>query len=61
MPPGPDTVGGATLDDRRIVVRRVYDPAQPGEGRRVLVDRLWPDVDHSGAAVLREHLASRSR
>ena len=23
-------------------LRRVYDPAQPGEGLRVLVDRLWP-------------------
>ena len=25
-----------------IKVRRIYDPQQPGEGYRVLVDRLWP-------------------
>jgi uncharacterized protein YeaO (DUF488 family) len=25
-----------------VQVRRVYDPAEPEDGRRVLVDRLWP-------------------
>ena len=25
-----------------VGVRRVYDPPEPGDGRRVLVDRLWP-------------------
>jgi uncharacterized protein YeaO (DUF488 family) len=25
-----------------VQVRRVYDPPQPGDGARVLVDRLWP-------------------
>lgn len=25
-----------------IKVRRIYDPAEPEEGYRVLVDRLWP-------------------
>lgn len=25
-----------------IQVKRVYDPAAPGDGSRVLVDRLWP-------------------
>ncbi|MFD5340873.1 DUF488 domain-containing protein [Streptomyces hawaiiensis] len=25
-----------------VRVRRVYDPAQPEDGVRVLVDRLWP-------------------
>lgn len=25
-----------------IVIRRVYDDLDPGEGARVLVDRLWP-------------------
>ena len=25
-----------------IKVKRVYDPASPSDGRRVLVDRLWP-------------------
>ncbi|NYI06681.1 DUF488 domain-containing protein [Allostreptomyces psammosilenae] len=26
----------------RVALRRVYDEAEPGEGDRVLVDRLWP-------------------
>ena len=25
-----------------IRIKRVYDPAQPDDGRRILVDRLWP-------------------
>ncbi|MCH0566578.1 MULTISPECIES: DUF488 domain-containing protein [unclassified Streptomyces] len=25
-----------------VRVRRVYDPAEPDDGTRVLVDRLWP-------------------
>lgn len=27
---------------RRIQVARVYDEVNPGEGQRVLVDRVWP-------------------
>lgn len=27
---------------RNVQVRRVYDDAAPGDGTRVLVDRLWP-------------------
>ena len=26
----------------RLTVRRVYDPPAPGDGTRILVDRLWP-------------------
>jgi uncharacterized protein YeaO (DUF488 family) len=26
----------------RVRVRRVHDPAEPDDGARVLVDRLWP-------------------
>lgn len=26
----------------RVQVRRIYDPPQPDDGQRVLVDRLWP-------------------
>lgn len=26
----------------QVRVRRVYDPPQPDDGQRVLVDRLWP-------------------
>ncbi len=25
-----------------VQIKRVYDPASPGDGRRILVDRLWP-------------------
>lgn len=25
-----------------IVLKRAYEPAEPGDGSRVLVDRLWP-------------------
>jgi len=25
-----------------VKVKRVYDPASSGDGRRILVDRLWP-------------------
>jgi len=26
----------------RIAIKRVYEPASRGDGRRILVDRLWP-------------------
>ena len=26
----------------RILLKRVYEPAAPGDGFRILVDRLWP-------------------
>ncbi len=25
-----------------IRIKRVYDPAEPGDGKRILIDRLWP-------------------
>jgi uncharacterized protein YeaO (DUF488 family) len=25
-----------------VSLKRIYEPASPGDGRRVLVDRLWP-------------------
>lgn len=25
-----------------VRLRRVYEPAEPGDGKRVLVDRVWP-------------------
>lgn len=25
-----------------VKIKRIYDPAAPGDGRRVLIDRLWP-------------------
>ena len=35
----PLTAQGVTL---RIGLKRVYDPADPEDGSRVLVDRVWP-------------------
>lgn len=31
-----------TKSPRDVRVRRVYDPAEEQDGKRVLVDRLWP-------------------
>lgn len=34
----------------QIVAKRIYEPASPHDGRRVLVDRLWPrGVSRAGA------------
>ena len=41
----------ATIDVR---VRRVYDPPDPADGQRVLVDRLWPRGLSKSAAALDE-------
>jgi uncharacterized protein YeaO (DUF488 family) len=41
----------ATTDVR---VRRVYDPPDPADGHRVLVDRLWPRGLSKSAASLDE-------
>lgn len=36
----------------RIRVKRIYEPAAPDDGRRILVDRLWPrGVSRERAAV----------
>lgn len=36
----------------RYLVKRVYDDPEPGDGRRVLVDRLWPrGVSKQQAAI----------
>ncbi len=44
-----------------VKIKRVYDPALPDDGRRILVDRLWPsflfaakDIEHNNAVVLKE-------
>lgn len=25
-----------------VAIKRVYEPAEPGDGTRILIDRLWP-------------------
>ncbi|MGV9992754.1 DUF488 domain-containing protein [Streptomyces sp. NPDC003374] len=37
-----------------VRVRRVYDPPEPGDGVRVLVDRLWPRGVSKAAARVDE-------
>jgi uncharacterized protein YeaO (DUF488 family) len=39
-------------DAPAVRVRRAYDPPEPGDGQRVLVDRLWP----RGLSKERAHL-----
>jgi len=35
-----------------VVTKRIYEPALPGDGFRILVDRLWPrGVSHERAAL----------
>ena len=36
----------------QIDVKRIYDPPDPGDGQRVLVDRLWPRGVSKDAARL---------
>ncbi len=40
----------------RVGLRRVYDPPVPTDGRRVLVDRLWPRGLAKEAAAVDEWL-----
>jgi uncharacterized protein YeaO (DUF488 family) len=36
----------------RVKLKRVYEPAEPDDGIRVLVDRLWPrGLSKAGAAI----------
>ena len=39
-----------------IRIKRVYDPPEPGDGRRILIDRLWPRGLTKDAAALDEWL-----
>ena len=41
---------------KTVRVRRVYDPPDPADGHRVLVDRLWPRGLAKSAAALDEWL-----
>ncbi|MBS1697913.1 MAG: DUF488 family protein [Actinobacteria bacterium] len=40
--------------DAAVRVRRIYDPPEPDDGARVLVDRLWPRGVSKERADLRE-------
>jgi uncharacterized protein YeaO (DUF488 family) len=36
--------GETFLSEEKVMlkIKRIYDPVSPGDGRRILVDRLWP-------------------
>ncbi|MET8505086.1 DUF488 family protein [Streptomyces sp. NPDC004787] len=38
----PDDATKPSITGPRVRVRRVYEPPEPDDGLRVLVDRLWP-------------------
>lgn len=40
--PGRGTEGRGCVMADRIAIKRVYDPPSARDGRRILVDRLWP-------------------
>ena len=43
---------GKPVTAKRIVLKRIYEPAAPSDGIRVLVDRLWPrGLSKDSAAV----------
>lgn len=51
---GPPVAAPTHLDSGMVRVRRIYDPATPDDGTRVLVDRLWPRGVRREAAHLDE-------
>lgn len=37
---------------RQVRLKRAYDPPEPGDGTRILIDRLWPrGIKKSDAAI----------
>jgi uncharacterized protein YeaO (DUF488 family) len=39
-----------------IEIKRVYDPPEPEDGKRILVDRLWPSGIKKGSLKMDECL-----
>ena len=50
--PTPTRLPGSEDPTDRIRTKRVYDPPSPSDGKRILVDRLWP----RGVSKDRAHL-----
>jgi uncharacterized protein YeaO (DUF488 family) len=47
----------------RIAIKRIYEPASPDDGRRILVDRLWPrglSKERAGADLWLKDIAPSS-
>ena len=48
------TPGEAASEQMSVKIKRVYDAAEPGDGYRVLIDRMWPRGVSRGRAQLDE-------
>lgn len=44
-----------------IRIKRIYDPVEPGDGYRILVDRLWPRGMRKEQAALDQWAKSDAR
>jgi hypothetical protein len=40
-----------------LQLKRAYEPKSPADGRRILVDRLWPNDAVVLAAIVRRRMA----
>ncbi len=47
-------VSGMKTDQEAVRIKRIYDPVSPDDGKRILVDRLWPRGVKKGAAMIDE-------
>jgi len=39
---GPGPIGSCKEQDVKISIKRIYEPAAKSDGKRILVDRIWP-------------------
>lgn len=42
------------IPESNLILKRAYEPAEPGDGTRILVDRLWPRGISKAKAALDE-------
>lgn len=45
---------GSAIAAKNVKLKRAYEPAEPSDGRRILVDRLWPRGVSKAEAALDE-------
>lgn len=45
-----------TIINEMIKIKRIYDPVSPDDGKRILVDRLWPRGIKKDKTVIDEWL-----
>jgi len=49
-------INALSIIKRMIKVKRIYDPVSPDDGKRILVDRLWPRGIKKNEAEINEWL-----